>query len=135
MIKMKKLQQAISLIAITALMGGCSFMPDRVKPVEVVSIQERPPMYHPPLPLEMQLVDVTFKVLTPDLMSEYLASVAKNEAPAQPYYALTTQQYTNLSLNMSHIKRYTTNMLQIIKFYRDYDKEEKVENTQDSGQN
>jgi len=112
-------------------MSGCSLIPERVKPVEVVSIQERPPMYHPPLPIEMQLVDVEFEILTPDLMKEYLKLVEEGKAPAKPYYALTTQQYENLSMNMAEIKRYTNNVLQIIKFYRDYDKEE---NAEESGQ-
>jgi len=112
-------------------MSGCSLIPERVKPVEVVTIQERPPMYHPPLPIEMQLVDVEFEVLTPDLMAEYLKLVKEGKAPAKPYYALTTQQYENLSMNMAEIKRYTNNVLQVVKFYRDYDKEEKE---QESGQ-
>jgi len=129
--KMKKLLLPINLIIIIGIMSGCSLIPERVKPVEVVSIQERPPMYHPPLPIEMQLVDVEFEILTPDLMKEYLKLVEEGKAPAKPYYALTTQQYENLSMNMAEIKRYTNNVLQIIKFYRDYDKEE---NAEESGQ-
>jgi len=128
---MMKPLQVINLIIIIGVMSGCSLIPERVKPVEVVTIQERPPMYHPPLPIEMQLVDVEFEVLTPDLMAEYLKLVKEGKAPAKPYYALTTQQYENLSMNMAEIKRYTNNVLQVVKFYRDYDKEEKE---QESGQ-
>ena len=123
--KMMKPLQVINLFIIIGVMSGCSLIPERVKPVEVVTIQERPPMYHPPLPIEMQLVDVEFEVLTPDLMAEYLKLVKEGKAPAKPYYALTTQQYENLSMNMAEIKRYTNNVLQVVKFYRDYDKEEK----------
>ena len=130
--KMKRLLLPINLIIIVGLMAGCSLIPERVKPIEVVSIQERPPMYHPPLPIEMQLVDVEFEVLTPDLMAEYLKLVKEGKAPARPYYALTTKQYENLSMNMAEIKRYTNNVLQVIKFYRYYDKEE---NNEGSGQN
>ena len=79
----------------------------------------------------MQLVDVNFEVLTPDIMSEYLKLVKEGKAPARPYYALTTKQYENLSMNMAEIKRYTNNVLQIVKFYRDYDKEL---NAEESGQ-
>ena len=94
-----------------------------VKPVEVKTIAERPPMYHPPLPMEMQLTDVRFEVLTPDLMREYLTLVEQNKAPAKPYYTLTTKQYENLAMNMAEIKRYTSNIITVVKFYRDYDKE------------
>tara|TARA_R110002033_G_scaffold83068_1_gene133988 strand:+ start:216 stop:509 length:294 start_codon:yes stop_codon:yes gene_type:complete len=94
-----------------------------VKPVEVKTIAERPPMYHPPLPMEMQLTDVRFEVLTPDLMREYLTLVEQGKAPAKPFYTLTTKQYENLAINMAEIKRYTSNIITVVKFYRDYDKE------------
>jgi hypothetical protein len=101
----------------------------KAKPVEVKTIAEMPPMYHPPLPLEMQLVNVKFEVITPEIMKEYLALVEEGKAPAKPYYALTTQQYENLSNNMAEITRYTNNILSIVKYYRDYDKSEKTEET------
>ncbi len=79
-------------------------------------------MYHPPLPLEIQGVPVKWKVLTPEIMEEYLALVKEGKAPAMPYYALTTQEYENLSINMAEITRYTKNILSIVEFYRAYDK-------------
>jgi len=77
---MRLLLFAVSL----ALLSGCSLM-QPVKPVEVKTIAERPPMYHPPLPMEMQLTDIQFEVLTPDIMQEYLLSVEEGNAPAKPY--------------------------------------------------
>ena len=120
---MSKMLRPLVLIT-SVLIAGCSLFPNAVEPVEVVTIAERPPMWHPPMPLEMQLQAVEFEVLTPDLMQEYLALIAENKAPRKPYYALTTQQYENLSLNMGEIKRYIKNILSIIKFYRDYDKQD-----------
>lgn len=127
---MKNQLQIISFLILGLLISGCSILP-KAKPVEVRTIAELPPMYHPPLPLEMQLVDVKFEILTPELMKEYLALVEEGKAPAKPYYALTTQQYENLATNMAEITRYTNNILSIVKFYRDYDKEE---NTEETGQ-
>ena len=117
-----------SLVVITFLIGGCSVLP-KAKPIEVRTIAETPPMYHPPLPLEMQLINVKFEVITPEIMEEYLALVEEGKAPAKPYYALTTQQYKNLSNNMAEITRYINNILSIVKYYRDYDKPEKPEET------
>jgi hypothetical protein len=113
----------ISLLIISSLLvfGGCSILP-KAKPVEVRTIAEIPPMYHPPLPLEIQGVPVKWKVLTPEIMEEYLALVKEGKAPAMPYYALTTQEYENLSINMAEITRYTKNILSIVEFYRAYDK-------------
>ena len=116
---MRKLIFAVSLL----LVVGCSMMPN-TKQVEVKTIAERPPMYHPPLPMEMQLTDVQFEVLTPETMTTYLGLIDENKAPRKPYYALTTKQYENLAMNMAEIKRYTKNILTIVKFYRDYDKGE-----------
>ena len=101
--------------------SGCSLLP--VRPVEVNTIALPAPMYHPPLPIEIQAVDVKFEVLTPELMEEYLKLVKDGKAPAVAYYALTTKEYENLSMNMAEITRYTKNILAIIQYYRDYDKE------------
>ena len=46
-------------------------MQPQVKPVEVVTIQEPAPLFHPPLPLELQMVDIEWRILTPDIMAEY----------------------------------------------------------------
>ena len=84
-------------------------------------------MWHPPLPIEVQMQTVEFEVLTPELMQEYVNLVAENKAPPIPYYALTTQQYENLAINMAEIKRYITNILSIVKFYREYENNEEQE--------
>ena len=92
-------------------------------PVEVNTVALPAPMYHPPLPLEIQAVDVEWKVLTPEIMEEYLQLVKEGKPPAVAYYALTTPQYENLSMNMAEIKRYTKDILSIVEYYRDYDNE------------
>ena len=116
----------ISLLIISSLfvLGGCSILP-KAQPVDVRTIAEIPPMYHPPLPLEIQGVPVKWRVLTPEIMEEYLALVKEGKEPAMPYYALTTQQYENLSVNMAEITRYTKNILSIVEYYRNYDQPKK----------
>ena len=116
----------ISLLIISSLfvLGGCSILP-KAQPIDVRTIAEIPPMYHPPLPLEIQGGPVKWRVLTPEIMEEYLALVKEGKAPAMPYYALTTQQYENLSVNMAEITRYTKNILSIVEYYRNYDQPKK----------
>ncbi len=116
----------ISLLIISSLfvLGSCSILP-KAQPIDVRTIAEIPPMYHPPLPMEIQGVPVKWKVLTPEIMEEYLALVKEGKAPAMPYYALTTQQYENLSVNMAEITRYTKNILSIVEYYRNYDQPKK----------
>ena len=94
------------------------------KSVEVNTVALPAPMYHPPLPMEIQAVGVEWKVLTPEIMEEYLKLVQEGKAPAVAYYALTTPQYENLSMNMAEIKRYTKDILSIVEYYREYDEKE-----------
>ena len=91
---------------------SCASIP-RAEPIDVLTIAERPPMYHPPLPIELQLLAVKFEVLTPSIMEEYLALIRAENEPERAYYALTTQQYENLSNNMAELKRYLNNILLI----------------------
>ena len=52
------------------ILTNCSMIPTSTKPVEVVTIAEPVPMYHPPLPLEVQMVDIDWEILTPEIIFE-----------------------------------------------------------------
>ena len=93
-----------------------------VKPIEVITVQKPAPVFHPPLPLELQMLAIEWKVLTPTLMEEYLALLKDGSAPPQAYYALTTQYYENLSMNTADQKRYLKDILAIVKYYREVNK-------------
>jgi len=118
----------ILFISFTLLtLSACSLFPfggAKTKPVEVVNIEERPPMFHPPLPMEMQMVHFDWEILTPDIMREYLQLIEEGKAPKQAYYALTTKDYENISNNMAEIRRYTRDILAIVEYYRSLDDEE-----------
>jgi hypothetical protein len=118
--------KSIILISCLFVITNCSMMPT-AKPVEVVTIAEPVPLYHPPLPLEVGLVDIDWEILTPDLMKEYLENYENGSAPAIAYYSLTSKEYENLSMNMAEIKRYLRDTLSIVKYYRDYDKKDNEE--------
>lgn len=93
----------------------------------MVTIQERAPVYHPPLPAPIQAVPVEWTILTPDRMEEYIEDLKKGEAPANVWYSLTTKGYENLSSNMAEIKRYLRQILSITNYYQELDKEETEE--------
>ena len=62
------------IICFSLFLASCSFL-DRVKPVQVKTISERPPMYQPPLPSEISIQTVKFEILTPEIMKEYILLV------------------------------------------------------------
>lgn len=88
-------------------------------------------MYHPPLPLEVQLVDVDWTVITPEMMAVYLKELDEGSAPATAWYALTSKEYENLSMNMAELKRYLKDAIHIIEFYREYETTDDEDSVQD----
>ena len=114
---------------ILLLVSGCSILGSKrdipeVAPVEVVTVVKKAPIYHPPLPNQIDPVPVEWTVLTPELMQEYLDDLNEGNAPTNAWYSLTTKGYENLSTNMAEVKRYLRQALSILKYYRELDKEE-----------
>ena len=128
---MKKL-----LIVPLLLINGCSSfslfgdrkpMQPQVKPVEVVTVAERPPIYHPPLPEAINSAPIEWRILNPDIMQAYLDAVEAGEEPRVAYYGLTSQGYENLSMTMGEITRYLEQLLHVVGYYRELDEEEEKE--------
>ena len=112
------------LVSSCSMLGGGKTNIPEVKPVEVVTVVKKAPMYHPPLPGNISAVPVEWTVLNPELMQEYLDDLNDGNAPTNVWYALTTKGYENLSTNMAEVKRYLRQAISILKYYRELDKEE-----------
>ena len=117
------------MFLILLLASGCSIFGSsreipEVAPVEVVTVVQKAPKYHPPLPNQIDPVLVEWTVLNPQIMQEYLDDLNEGNAPTNVWYALTTKGYENLSTNMADVKRYLRQVLSIIKYYREADEEE-----------
>lgn len=113
------------LLPIALIFSGCSLIPSEplpdVKPVEVITVEKPPPMYHPPLPNQISTLPVEWRVLTPATMQDYLTDREEGKAPENAFYGLSVKGYENLSANMSEIKRWMRQAISIINYYRDYD--------------
>ena len=92
--------------------------------MEVVTVAERPPIYHPPLPEAINSAPIEWRILSPDVMQEYLAAVESGEEPRVAYYGLTSQGYENLSMTMGEITRYLEQILHIVGYYKEMDEDE-----------
>jgi len=129
---MKLSLMKILIFLVLLLVSGCSILGSKrdipqVKPVEVVTIAKKAPVYHPPLPNQIDPVPVEWTVLNPELMQEYLDDLEDGNAPTNAWYALTTKGYENLSTNMADVKRYLRQVISILKYYREIDKKEEDE--------
>ena len=126
---MKHNLMKILIFLVLLLVSGCSILGSKrdipeVAPVEVVTVVKKAPIYHPPLPNQIDPVPVEWTVLNAELMQEYLDDLNEGDAPTNVWYALTTKGYENLSTNMAEVKRYLRQTLNILKYYRELDKEE-----------
>lgn len=92
--------------------------------MEVRTIAEPAPMFHPPMPLELQLQDIEWEILTPSKMENILVEIEAGSVMPNAYYALTTKGYESLSENMAENKRYLRDIIAIVKYYRSLDKDE-----------
>tara|TARA_R110000744_G_scaffold96444_1_gene186369 strand:+ start:450 stop:827 length:378 start_codon:yes stop_codon:yes gene_type:complete len=121
------------LILSSILLSGCSTLGNLfssppavpvVAPVEIVTIREPAPVYHPPLPEGVSPAEIEWIVLNPSVMRQYIEDYDAGDAPAVAYYGLTAQAYENLTNNLADIRRYIRQTLNIIQYYREQDKED-----------
>ena len=117
----------LAIVSLAVITASCSIMQPQVKPVQVKTIAERQPIYHPPLPYPMSLSNVDWEVMTPVTMQEYLENLESGNAPRRAFYSLSSQEYQNLSMDMAEITRWSKDILSIIKYYRSLDEEEDAE--------
>ena len=115
------------ILSLALVASGCSMIQPKAKPVSVTTIAKQQPMYHPPLPMEVQMDPVDWEILTPDSIQLYLDNLKKGEAPRRAFYSLSSKEYEHLSMDMADITRYIKEILGIIRFHREYDKEEEEE--------
>jgi len=124
------------------VLGGCSTLGNLfssppavpiVAPVEIITVTEPAPMYHPPLPEGVSPADIEWIVLNPSVMREYIENYDTGDAPAVAYYGLTAQAYENLANNLADIRRYIRQTLNIILYYRENDptREEELQSGQE----
>jgi len=92
-----------------------------VTPVEIITITEPAPLYHPPLPEGVNPAEIEWIVLNPSVMRQYIENYDEGNAPAVAYYSLTAQAYENLANNLADIRRYIRQTLNIILYYREQD--------------
>ena len=94
------------------------------KPVEVVTITRTAPIYHPPLPEPIESATVEGRILSPDIMQQYLNNLETGDEPRVAYYGLTSQGYENLSMTMGEVTRYLEQILHIVGYYKEMDEED-----------
>jgi len=116
-----KISKALLLIFLAISLTACGSL-GRKPQVDPVVIEHRTagiPVFHPPLPDPIELNNVEWKVLTPEIMEQYIKDFKDGKEPVVVYYALTPEQYKALAEDMGILKRFIKEQKAIIQYYRD----------------
>lgn len=107
------------IIALVIFLAGCATFDKKPDPIVVETRSNTIPVFHPPLPDKIDVEDVQWKVLTPEVMEEYLEAYKKGEAPVWVFYGVTPEGYKSLAHDIAELKRYIKNQKAIIMYYRE----------------
>ena len=98
------------------MMGSsCSLIP--TKQIEVTSKPLERTIVQPVMPREIDLKTVQWLTVTPDNWEEQLAIIEKQEGELV-FLALTIPDYEMMAFNMQELKRYITELKDVVVYYR-----------------
>lgn len=106
-------------------MTGCSWLkpvqptPLPLPPVTVITETVQVEIYQPPLPPPIRFDDVQWFVLTENNIEEKIAEVKRFTGTDFVIFGMTPQSYENMAYNFQENRRYTLQLLEIIRYYRE----------------
>lgn len=115
---MKRVFTILSIILLT----GCSSLftkKEEVPKVEIVNRYVPIEIYHPPMPAGVNLLDVQFFVITSKNVDEKLKQIEKLQGNTPVVFAMTPQDYENMSYNLQELKRIIRQQKTLIDYYKD----------------
>ena len=94
---------------------SCSLLP--TNPIQVSAKPIERQIVQPIMPREIDLKQPSWIVITPDNWEEQLAKIEKQEGELV-FLAMTIPDYEIMAYNMQEIKRYITELKDVVVYYR-----------------
>jgi hypothetical protein len=112
----------VTLIVVLS-MTGCDWLRPRTvysppEPITVITQQTPLQIYHPPLPMEVNMESVQWLVITEANIEEQFAKIRTQQGDGAVVFAVTPQGYENLSYNLQELRRYIRQMREIVVYYQ-----------------
>ena len=105
-----------ALLLMTSMMvSNCSLIP--TKEVEIVSKPVERVITQPIMPREIDLKEVMWLTITPENYEEQFAIIEKQEGELV-FLAMTIPDYETMAYNMQELKRYITELKDVVVYYR-----------------
>jgi len=95
--------------------SSCSLLP--TNPIQVTSKPIERTIVQPIMPREINLKQPQWIAITPDNLEEQLARIEKQEGEVV-FLAMTIPDYEVMAYNMQEIKRYITELKDVVVYYR-----------------
>ena len=106
-----------ALLLMTLMMGSsCSLIP--TKQIEVVAKPIERQIVQPIMPREIDLKEVRWLTITPENYEEQFAVIEAQEGELV-FLAMTIPDYEVMAYNMQELKRYITELKDVVVYYRE----------------
>jgi len=113
------MKNLLIILLMPIFLSSCALFQAKSVPLIVENRTAQIPVFHPPLPNGVIMGRVEWKVLTPEIMDEYLKDLRSGKASTSVYYAITPKTYETLANNIADLKRYIKHQQSIIFYYRE----------------
>jgi hypothetical protein len=113
-----------TLMTASLLLQGCQWMHQKplVEPeAKIITVTEKVPLriYQPPLPQEIDLLDVNFFVITEENLTEQIKIIEKMLDGNFVVFSLTPDGYEKMAENFQEVRRYVRQQKELILYYRE----------------
>jgi len=106
---------AILLMTLT-MVSNCSLLPSRTLEVSAKPIERT--IVQPIMPREIDLREVRWLTITPENYEEQFAIIEAQEGELV-FLAMTIPDYETMAYNMQELKRYITELKDVVVYYRE----------------
>tara|TARA_R100001015_G_C4574507_1_gene131994 strand:- start:574 stop:957 length:384 start_codon:yes stop_codon:yes gene_type:complete len=114
-ISWKTSSKSVALLMVLIMACSCSLLP--TKQIQVTAKPLEKKIVQPIMPREIDLKQPGWIVVTPDNWEEQLARIEDQEGELV-FLAMTIPDYEVMAYNMQEIKRYITELKDVVVYYR-----------------
>ena len=104
------------LLTISMMVSSCSLIP-KTKEVEIISKPLERTFVQPVMPREIDLKQHAWFVVTPDNFEDFKARIVDQEGELV-FLAMSVPDYEVMAYNMQELKRYITEMKDVVVYYK-----------------
>lgn len=119
---MSKVRIPITLAIVCGLLTGCTWWTKPQIPPEpqIVTVVKKEPLriYQPPVPAEIDLLDVNWFIITEENLEQRIEEIEKMLGGEFVIFALVPDGYEKMSENLQEIRRYMRQQTELIVYYR-----------------